>query len=149
LRSSLILPGIEHAIAMAYLRFIVAADHPDTGVADGVFRTAYALRDDPRVSSTDRELLAEKLAWFSNSLPVPKRFNRTSSKGYYRRKTRGIAWVRDNAREHITRMHEIKRVLEANGHVVHLLREERVGYVVYSDEAQVIAEPFADTRTSH
>jgi hypothetical protein len=46
-------------------------------------------------------------------------------------------------------MHEIKRVLEANGHVVHLLREERVGYIVYSDEAQVVAEPFADTRTNH
>jgi hypothetical protein len=133
---------------MAYLRFIVPADHPDTGVADGVFRTAYALRDDPHVSTTERELLAEQLAWFSNNLLVPKRFNRSRSKGYYRRKTRGIAWLRDDAREHITRMYEIKRVLEANGHIVHLLQEDRVGYIVYSDEAQVIAEPFADTRTN-
>ena len=43
-------------------------------------------------------------------------------------------------------MHEIKRILEANGHVVHVLREDRVGYVVYEDKAQVVAEPFADTR---
>jgi hypothetical protein len=44
-------------------------------------------------------------------------------------------------------MHEIKRILEANRHMVHILREDRVGYIVYSDEAQVVAEPFADTRT--
>jgi len=28
-----------------------------------------------------------------------------------------------------------------------MLDEERPGYVVYEDEHQVIAEPFADTRT--
>lgn len=134
---------------MAYLRFIVSADHPDTGVADGVVRTAYALKNDPQVSINDRESLAEQLAWFSNNLPVPKRFNSSRSKGYYRRKTRGIAWFRDNAREHITRMYEIKRVLETNGHIVHLVQEDRIGYIVYSDEAQVIAEPFADSRTSN
>ena len=46
-------------------------------------------------------------------------------------------------------MHELKRVLEANGHNGPVLQEDRVGYIVYRDEAQVIAEPFADTRTSH
>jgi hypothetical protein len=41
----------------------------------------------------------------------------------------------------------MKDVIEANGHVVEIIREERIGYVVYEDEAQVVAEPFADTRT--
>jgi hypothetical protein len=44
-------------------------------------------------------------------------------------------------------MHEVKRVLEASGYVVHVIQKERVGYIVYTDSAQVIAEPFADTRT--
>ena len=44
-------------------------------------------------------------------------------------------------------MYDIKRVLDANGHVVDILRQDRVGYLVYQDEFQVIAEPFADTRT--
>jgi hypothetical protein len=35
----------------------------------------------------------------------------------------------------------------ANGYSVALIREERVGYIVYQDDVQVIAEPFADTRT--
>ena len=132
---------------MAYLRFVVSDHHPDTGVADGVFGTAYALRDADETSKNDRETLAEQLAWFSKNLQIPKRFNRSASKGFYRRNTKGIAWFRDDALEHISRMHEIKRVLEANGHAVHIVREDRIGYVVYRDDAQAIAEPFADTRT--
>lgn len=45
-------------------------------------------------------------------------------------------------------MHELKRVLEAEGHAVTIIAEDRIGYIVYEDELQVIAEPFADTRTS-
>lgn len=130
-----------------YLRFIVATNHPDTGVADGVFRTAYALRDADEVSTADRSALDEQLEWFSNNLLIPKRFNRSASKGYYRRATKGIAWFRDDAVEYISRMFELKRVLDANGHSVQVVRTSRVGYIVYQDEAQVVAEPFADTRT--
>jgi hypothetical protein len=61
---------------------------------------------------------------------------------------KGIAWLRDDALGHIARMHEIKRVLEDSVYVVHIAREDRVGYVVYRDDFQVIAEPFADTRTT-
>jgi len=132
---------------VTYLRFTILTDHPDTGVADGVFRTAYALRDASGISNADRESLAAQLEWFSKNLLIPKRFNRSASKGYYRRATKGIAWFREDAGEHISRMYALKRVLEANGHPVHVVRESRVGYVIYEDEAQVIAEPFADTRT--
>lgn len=132
---------------MAYLRFIVSREHPDTGVADGLFGAAYAVRDAEETTIDDRERLTEQLAWFVQNLPIPERFNRSSSKGYYRRNTKGIAWFRDDAREHISRMHEMKRIVEANGHIVHIVREDRVGYVVYEDDVQVIAEPFADTRT--
>jgi hypothetical protein len=132
---------------MAFLRFIVSKLHPDSGVSDGIFATALDLRDAAEIPKNDRETLTKQLVWFTKHLPIPTRFNRSSSKGFYRKNTRGIAWFRDDASEHISRMHEIKRVLEANGHMVHILREDRVGYIVYSDEAQVVAEPFADTRT--
>ncbi len=46
-------------------------------------------------------------------------------------------------------MHDIKRVLDANGHFVEVLQEDPVGYIVYTDDIQVIAEPFADTRTGY
>jgi hypothetical protein len=61
---------------------------------------------------------------------------------------KGIAWLRDTATEHISRMQEMRRIVEANGYSVGLVRADRVGYVTYEDEVQVVAEPFADTPTS-
>ena len=92
-------------------------------------------------------LAREALAWFGERLLTPARFNRTRSKGYYLRSTRGICWFRDTASEHIEQMHRIVAILEAYRHPVTIIRESRVGYLVYEDDFQVVAEPFADTRT--
>ena len=100
-----------------------------------------------RLAKPSRNTLSETLTWFERNLKTPARFNRTRSKGYYRRNTKGIAWFRDSASEYISRMHVLKGVLESRGHAVTVVRETHVGYVVYEDEAQVVAEPFADTRT--
>jgi hypothetical protein len=132
---------------MPFLRFVVARLHPDSGVDDGVFRSAYRLRDNPDLGDTERSGLSETLTWFNNNLKTPGRFNRTRSKGCRRRNTKGIAWFRDTATEHISRMRILKRVIESHGHTVTVVHETHVGYVVYEDEAQVVAEPFADTRT--
>jgi hypothetical protein len=113
----------------------------------GLFDLAYALRDSLHLAAEDRATLADALAWFDTHLGTPSGFNRTTSKGFYRRTPRGIAWFKDTATEHIARMHDIKQVLERNGHVVELVSESRVGYIVYDDAFQVIAEPFAETRT--
>jgi hypothetical protein len=91
--------------------------------------------------------VAELLAWFNEQLPTPERFNRSRSKGNYRRAARGLSWFKDTALEHVSRMHELKRIAEAYGHSVAVICEERIGYVVYEDDFQVIAEPFADTQT--
>jgi hypothetical protein len=77
--------------------------------------------------------LAENLTWFEKNLEMPTRFNRTKSKGSYRRKTRGIAWPKDGATEHLARMCEIRTVLEQYGHPVMMLSEPRVGYVICED----------------
>lgn len=131
----------------ARIRFVLSSRHPDSGVEDGIFGVAYSLRDNPEVHLDDREQLRADLAWFEKKLPTPARFNRTTSKGHYRRATRGITWFRDTAAECIARMHQLKGVLESNGHGVTMIRENRIGYVVYEDELQVVAEPFSDTQT--
>jgi hypothetical protein len=64
---------------------------------EGLFRTAYRLRDSSRVEEEDRRLLIELLRWFGENLATPDRFNRSKSKGFYRRTTRGIAWFKDGA----------------------------------------------------
>lgn len=91
--------------------------------------------------------MTELSHWFGENLAKPDRFNRSKSKGFYRRTTRGIAWFRDSATECLSRMHRIRGVLEKYGHPVTVLTETRVGYLVYEDTNQVIAEPFSDTET--
>jgi hypothetical protein len=132
---------------MRLIRFVQARRHPESGVDDGLFGLAYELRDSPQIAAEDRAMLADALTWFANHLEAPSRFNRTTSKGYYRRNTRGIAWFKDTASEHLARMHEIRQVLERNGHVIEMLSEARVGYIVYEDAFQIVAEPFSETRT--
>ena len=137
----------DRGIDMPFIRFIVTGLHPESGVEEGLFGPAYSLRDNPALGEAERSSLSETLAWFEKNLKTPPRFNRTRSKGYYRRNTKGIAWFRDTASECISRMHVLKRVLESHGTAVTVVRETHVGYVLYEDEAQVVAEPFADTRT--
>jgi hypothetical protein len=109
-------------------------------------RWRYQLRDSPQVEAADRDLLAENLAWFEKNLETQTRFNRSTSKGFYRRKTRGIAWFKDTATEHLARMYQIKAVLEHYGHSVMMISETRVGCVIHDDAFQIVAEPFSDTR---
>ncbi len=129
-----------------YLRFIRPdALHPDSGYPEGLFRLGYRMKRDPDIAPEDRARLTELLGWFGDNLKEPDRFNRSKSKGAYRRNTKGLSWFRDTAHEHISRMRQIARILREYGHPVEEIREVRVGYVVYEDGHQVVAEPFADT----
>jgi len=130
-----------------FIRFSVRKRDRDSGVESGALQVAYGLRDDPSVPIGDREALAETLLWFETHLETPARFNRTTSKGHYRRQTRGIAWFKDTANEHLAQMYALKVLLERYGHFVEVVKEPRVGYIVWEDAYQVIAEPFTDTRT--
>jgi hypothetical protein len=58
-----------------------------SGVDDGLFGLAYKLRDDSGVEEKDRDSLKQPLSWLEGNLPTPERFNRSKSKGYYRRNT--------------------------------------------------------------
>ena len=105
------------------------------------------MRDSDHVLHALRLTLEQNLAWFRVNLPIPGRFNRTSSKGHYRRNAKGISWFRDTAHEHISKMHEISHIANQYGYAVSLVREDRIGYIAYEDDYQVVAEPFADTNT--
>jgi hypothetical protein len=41
-------------------------------------------------------------------------------------------------------MHEMACILELNGVCVRVIKTQRPGYIVYEDEYQVVAEPFAE-----
>jgi hypothetical protein len=131
-----------------FVRFVVPSRiHAESQVAMGAIALAYQLVDEEAIADADRGELARWLRWFEDHLPVPDRFNRTTSKGWYRRNTRGIAWLRATANEHIEAMRALGVVVTRCGFPVAELRADRVGYVTYEDATQVIAEPFRDTPT--
>lgn len=129
-----------------FLRFVTETIDANTGVKRGIFPAAYALHKEGGVAEPDQSALASLLDWFEENLPIPNRFNRTKSKGFDRKATKGISWIRESASEHIAKLWEITRLLERNGCHISMIRTDRPGYIVYEDDIQVVAEPFSDTR---
>ena len=58
-----------------------------------------------------------------------------------------LSWFRDTAHEHIGKMRDFALILERHGIAVRMIRTDRPGYVLYEDDYQVAAYPFADTPT--
>ena len=55
-----------------------------------------------------------------------------------------MCWFKPTATEHIAKVREISCILEQHGVYVRVIKAQRPGYVIYEDEYQVVAEPFAD-----
>jgi hypothetical protein len=128
------------------LRFVLPLSHPNTGVQEGIFSVAYYLRDKANTPVQDRESLESLLFWFKTNLAIPERFNRTKSKGYYRRNTAGVSWLKPTALKHIDKMRALVVILEKNGYRVTQITSDKPGYIVFEDDHQVVAEPFRGQR---
>jgi hypothetical protein len=57
-----------------------------------------------------------------------------------------VCWFKSSATQHIGRIHEMVYILEQHNVYVRVLKTDRPGYIVYEDEHQVVAEPFANLR---
>lgn len=66
-----------------------------------MFAVAFAIEKSPVTSVTVAKAIREQLDWFIQHLPVPDRFHRTRSKGFYRRKAKGICWFKDSATDRV------------------------------------------------
>lgn len=130
-----------------YLRFVRQSPILGAKSREGFFVAAYELLDDGNVDHHTHLHLTEILAWFRSNLAVPTKFSRSSSKGIYRRETTaGLSWFKSGARAHLDKAHELKALLELHGHAIDILTTSRPGYVVFEDEYQIVAQPFADDR---
>ena len=58
------------------------------------------------------------------------------------KKSRAISWFKDTAHEHVAHVRSLVAILQNHGISLGMLKTNRVGYVVYQDEYQVVAEPF-------
>ena len=128
-----------------YIRFAVADIDGDSGHERGVFQALDHLQRKGKLYPHEEDQWRFLEDWFDKNLAKPSRF--TGSKPpYYRKKNRAISWFKDTAHEHIRRIREMVTILENHGVAVRMLKTDRVGYVVYEDEYQVVAEAFADMR---
>jgi hypothetical protein len=128
-----------------YLRFV--RQNLVTGIAasEGFFCPAYELRETIGLDQHTFEHINNLLGWFQRNLQTPDRFNRSTSKGSYRRNTVGLSWFKPDAKDMIAKSFELVAVLEENGHPIEIIKCQRIGYIVFEDRNQVVAEPFADT----
>jgi hypothetical protein len=60
-------------------------------------------------------------------------------------RARSISWIK--ATEHVSRLYRLKALVEEAGWLVQEVRTDKPGFVLYEDEHQVVAEPFAETPT--
>jgi len=127
-----------------FIRFVIAQLDVDSGRRQGLFQAGGELLEGNRMSAVDSDVLREHYNWFKAHLPVPDRFSKSTRP---HAKAQALSWFRDSATEHIERMREYQRLLREYGLQVNMIRTARPGYIVYEDEYQIVAYPFADTPT--
>lgn len=81
--------------------------------------------------------------WFNDHLEKPTRFT-ASKPPFCRKKNKAISWFKDTAHEHLARIRLLVAILQNHDVPVRMLKTERVGYVVYEDQYQIVAEPFSE-----
>ena len=127
-----------------YLRFVVADIDRDSMKELGVFHAVLRLRERGRLHAHEEELHDSTRKWFNENLEKPNRFT-ASKPPHYRKPNRAISWFKDTATEHLSHIRDLVQILENHGIAVQMLTTDRVGYVVYEDEFQIVEEPFGDS----
>jgi hypothetical protein len=131
-----------------YLRFVRPLKIKHMAARAGFLDAAYELRHRKAKDPHTATQLEDHLTWFRTNLAIPKRFTRSKSKGWYRNDaTQGLSWFKDSATEMLAHAHDLAAMLNANGYPIEVIRSDRIGYIIYEDTHQVVAEPFADTPT--
>jgi hypothetical protein len=128
---------------MAFVRFVSLARDPESGHRLGILQSMFELKRAGRLSTAEHARVCELSDWFSTHLARPARFTRKRNDSH--RRPRALSWFRDSAQAHLWRMRELATLLEAHDRWVDVLSSDRPSYIVYEDEHQVVAEPFADT----
>lgn len=123
-----------------YVRFVTSAVDSRSGQKQGLFTALYGLERRGELAEYEIEWLVTLETWFGDNLPTPNRFSRSTKPEAART---AITWLKASATAHVTRMHELAALLEQKDVHVDEIRSEKPGYIVYEDEYQVAAVPFA------
>jgi len=115
---------------------------------EGFFTAAYELRRRPDLDRHIAARLEVLLAWFRENLDKPDKFTRSTAKGSGRTdETKSLSWFKPTTTAALARSRDLIALLGDEGFPIETLRSDRIGYVLYEDASQIVAEPFADTPT--
>jgi hypothetical protein len=125
-----------------FIRFVSGEIDEDSLVSAGLFTAALDLLYDPLFPYDEYLALRQVMDWFNEHLNGP--FHNRLKTAW--RARRAICWFKPTAHEHLSRAWEMATILERNDVFIWTIKAQRTGYVLYEDEAQILAEPFADIR---
>ena len=125
-----------------FIRFVSGEIDEDSHVSAGLFRSAYKLIREVWLPDYEYEALRGTLDWFNEHLESPYDFRLEPAA----MADRSLCWFRSTAHEHLQRAWEMVAILEARDFFMRMIKTEMPGYIIYSDEAQVLAHPYADLR---
>lgn len=129
-------------VNVMFIRFVGGEIHECSHVSMGLFQTAFEVMDDPLLPYADYDVLRDLMDWFNKYLKGPSEYRLRAAW----RSERAICWFKSTAHEYLSRAWEMAWILERNGVAVWTIKTKRAGYILYEDDAQVFAEPFADMR---
>ncbi|MEM7278691.1 MAG: hypothetical protein AAF385_11260 [Pseudomonadota bacterium] len=116
----------------------------DSGKRTGLFQASYRLQNSGLLDGYEEEQLTTIRDWFNDNLKKP---TSVSKSGKPHARDVAISWFKDSAKEHIKRMYALKPILEVQSVSVDLIWTPRPRYVVYENESQLTAQPYAETAT--
>ena len=124
-----------------FVRFVTVSPHGESRQKLGVFQAVFQLKNTGRLSRDEESHLESLSSWFDRNLHKPDRFT-SSRPPYYRKRQNGIAWFKDSAKAHISKMWELVAMLNEHEMKTEIVKTDRPGYVVYEDDFQIVAVPF-------
>ncbi len=125
-----------------FIRFVSGAIDGDSHLSAGLFGAAYKLLREVWLPEYEYQALREPIDWFNDNLESP--FDYRLEPAWLA--DRSLCWFRSTAREHLSRAWEIVAILEDHDIFMRRIKTKRPGYIIYEDEAQVLAHPYADIR---
>jgi hypothetical protein len=125
-----------------FIRFFSGEIDERSHVSVGLFCAAYKLLDEDSLADYEFAVVTDLMGWFNLNLKGPFG-SRLRSRW---RAPRSICWFKSTAHEHLARARELAAILKEADVFINTIRCHRAGYVLYEDEVQVLAQPFADLR---
>lgn len=124
----------QPVVRAAFVRFVVRGKHAKSGSRTGVFSAAYDFLNRTEPSDPEERRVRSSVRWFEKHLPIPHDVDHEQA----------IFFFKSHAAECIAEMWALVHGLRDTGILVEMQWTDRPGRIVYDDEYQVGALPWAD-----